>query len=51
MITARGREARDEIERETDRVYVAPWQELDGEWVRDRLEALTAALARQSMLS
>lgn len=43
-ISGRGREARDQIERETDRVYLAPWPEIDAGWVRDRLEALTAAL-------
>lgn len=43
-ISGRGREARNEIERETDRVYFAPWPEIDAGWVRDRLEALTATL-------
>ncbi len=43
-ITGRGREVRDEIERQTDRMYFAPWPELDADWVRDQLEALTAVL-------
>ena len=49
-ITDRGREARDAIERETDRLYFAPWGEFDAEWVRDRLEALTSALIDQPAL-
>lgn len=50
-ITDRGRKVRGEIERETDRVYYAPWQKMDAEWVCNRLERLTAVLARQPMLS
>jgi len=44
-ITSRGRDVRDAIERETDRVYFAPWPKIDAGWVRDRLEAVAAALA------
>lgn len=44
-ITGRGRRVRDAIERETDRVYFAPWPALDAGWVRGRLEALVAALS------
>lgn len=44
MITARGREVREEIERETDRMYSAPWPDIDAAWVRDPLEALAAGL-------
>ncbi|HYH11180.1 MAG TPA: MarR family winged helix-turn-helix transcriptional regulator [Thermomicrobiales bacterium] len=43
-LTERGREVRDAIERETDRVYFAPWQDIDAVWIRDRLERLTAGL-------
>ncbi len=46
-ITDHGREVRDEIERETDRVYFAPWPTIDIGWVRDRLETLTANFASQ----
>ncbi len=49
-ITDRGREVRDAIERETDRVYFAPWPDIDAEWVRGRLEALAAALSTHSPL-
>ena len=44
-ITGHGRDVRDAIERETDRVYFAPWPEMDAEWVRGRLEALAASLS------
>jgi len=47
-ITGHGRAARDEIERETDRVYFAPWPEMDAGWVHDRLDTLTATLASHS---
>ncbi len=43
-LTGRGREVRDAIETETDRVYFAPWPALDAEWVRGRLETLVAGL-------
>lgn len=46
-ITNRGREVRDEIERETDLVYFAPWPDIDAGWVRDRLLTLTANFASQ----
>ena len=46
-ITGHGREVRDAIERETDRVYFAPWPVIDAGWVRGRLEALAAALTPQ----
>ena len=46
-ITDRGREVRDEIERETNRMYFAPWPDIDAGWVRERLEALTANLDSQ----
>lgn len=36
-ITERGRAIREAIERETDRVYFAPWPVIDVDWVRDRL--------------
>lgn len=49
-ISGRGRAVRDEIERETDRMYFAPWPEMDAEWVCNRLEALTAALTPQPPL-
>lgn len=39
-ITARGQQTRDEIERETDRVYFAPWPPIDAPWVRDQIQAL-----------
>lgn len=51
MITDRGREVRGEIERETDRVYFAPWPDIDAGWVRDRLETLTAALSPKHPLA
>jgi hypothetical protein len=38
--TQRGRNVRDEIERETDRVYFAPWPEIDIEWVCAQLEMM-----------
>ncbi len=44
-ITQHGRTVRDAIERETDRVYFAPWPPIDAEWVRDRLEVLVTGLA------
>jgi hypothetical protein len=43
-ITGRGRDVRDAIERETDRVYFAPWPEIDAGWVCGRLEALAVAI-------
>lgn len=46
-ISPRGREVRDEIERETDRVYFAPWQNTDAGWVTGRLETLVSDLSRQ----
>ncbi len=49
-IIGRGRDVRDAIERETDRVYFAPWPEIDAGWVRSRLEALAAALTPQPLL-
>ncbi len=49
-ITSRGRDVRNAIERETDRVYFAPWPEIDVEWVRDQLEAVATAFAPQPPL-
>ncbi len=43
-ITSRGRDVRDAIEHETDRVYFAPWPEIDAGWVRGQLEAVAADL-------
>jgi len=43
-LTARGREVRDRIEQETDRVYFAPWPAIDAGWARSRLEALVEGL-------
>lgn len=48
-ITDRGRSVRDAIEQETDRVYFAPWPELDATWVRDRLHELATALNDSSV--
>lgn len=43
-ITERGREVRNAIESETDRVYFAPWPEFDVARVREQLETLTSNL-------
>jgi hypothetical protein len=48
-ITERGRAVRDAIERETDRVFFAPWPAIDAEWVVDQLEALGASLSPHSL--
>lgn len=45
VITDFGRAVRDEVERETDRVFFTPWPEIDAAWVRRQLEALAANLA------
>ena len=50
-ITGRGRNVRDAIERETDRVFFAPWPAIDAGWVCGRLEALAAALSPQAPLA
>ncbi len=47
-ITDRSRQVRDAIERETDRVFFAPWPDIGAEWVSDQLEALGAALSPHS---
>ena len=41
-LTDQGILAREDIERETDRIYFAPWphSEAEAEWLRDRLQAL-----------
>ena len=44
-IADRGRQVRDAIERETDRVFFAPWPDIDAGWVSDQLEALGASLS------
>lgn len=45
-ITPIGRAVRDDIERETDRVYFAPWPQFDAGWVRAQIETIAANLAR-----
>lgn len=43
-LTGHGREVRAAIEQETDRVYFAPWPDLDTQWLRDRLQQVVDAL-------
>lgn len=43
-ITPLGRDARNWIECETDRVYFTPWPEIDVEWIHGQLTAVTAHL-------
>jgi hypothetical protein len=47
-ISNRGRDVRDAIERETDRVFFAPWPDIDAAWVAEQLEALGASLSPHS---
>jgi len=50
-IRDRGREVRDRIEHETDRIYFAPWPNIDAGWVIGQLETMVVGLARTSHLS
>jgi hypothetical protein len=45
-ITCTGRDVRDAIECETDRVYFTPWPEIDAKWIHDRLTTITTQLSR-----
>jgi len=45
-----GRDVRNAIERETDRVFFAPWPDIDAGWVVEQLEALAASLSPHSRL-
>jgi len=45
-ITRTGRNVRDAIECETDRVYFTTWPEIDAEWIHDRLTTITTQLSR-----
>ena len=47
-ISDRGREVRDRIEHETDRIYFAPWPSIDAGWVIGQLETLVVGLALPS---
>jgi len=47
-ISDRGREVRDRIEHETDRIYFAPWPNIDAGWVIGQLETLVVGLALPS---
>ncbi len=50
-ITSTGRDIREEIERETDRMCFAPWPSIDIDWVRDRLKAVTTQLIRSNIIA
>lgn len=44
-MTSHGREVRDAVEQETDRVFFASWPPVDAAWVCDRREAVAVGLA------
>ena len=45
-ITPAGRDVRDRIEEETDRMYFAPWPEIDTAWIHDQIADITRQLSR-----
>jgi hypothetical protein len=45
-ITRTGRDVRDSIECETNRVYFAPWPEVNAKWLHDQLAIITRQLTR-----
>jgi hypothetical protein len=46
-LTPIGRDIRNEIEVETDRMYFAPWPAVDAGWIRDQITIITTQLARK----
>jgi hypothetical protein len=45
-ITRTGRDVRDDIEGETDRMYFEPWPKIDAAWIHDRFAVITRQLSR-----